>query len=202
MKIHSGEFISARKFYSKRKSGLAYNRDACRKVVASMKKIWPFSFYFLYYAALSALMPFMVLFYQELKFNGSQIGILTGVPPLITLIAAPFWTNVADSTHRHRLIMSLGIGIALVSTMIMQSMTLFIIIFLLILVINIFASPVMSLADSATIAMLGEDRALYGRIRMGGTIGWGLVAPIVGFLVDNNGLKMAFLCYGILMFSD
>lgn len=167
-----------------------------------MKKIWPFSFYFLYYAALSSLMPFMVLFYQELKFSGSQIGLLTGVPPLITLIAAPFWTNLADSTHRHRLIMSLGIGIALASTMILQSMTVFIVIFLLILVINIFASPVISLADSATMAMLGENKSMYGRIRLGGTIGWGLVAPIVGVLVDNYGLKIAFLCYGVLMFSD
>lgn len=167
-----------------------------------MKKIWPFSFYFLYYAALSSLMPFLVLFYQELKFNGSQIGLLTGIPPLVTLVAAPFWTNVADSTHRHRLIMTLGLGLALVSTMIIQSMTLFIVIFLLILVINIFVSPVVSLADSATMAMLGKDRSMYGRIRLGGTLGWGLAAPIVGVLVDNYGLKLAFLCYGVLMFSD
>lgn len=166
-----------------------------------MKKIWPFSFYFLYYAALSSLMPFMVLFYQDLKFSGSQIGLLTGVPPLITLFAAPFWTNVADSTHRHRLIMSLGIAIALVSTMILQSMTAFIIIFLLILVINIFVSPVISLADSATMAMLGEDRSMYGRIRLGGTIGWGFIAPIVGALVDNYSLKVAFFCYGLFMLS-
>ncbi len=55
-----------------------------------MKKIWPFSFYFLYFAAFSALMPFFVLFYQRLGFNGAQIGLLTGIPPLITLVAAPF----------------------------------------------------------------------------------------------------------------
>jgi PPP family 3-phenylpropionic acid transporter len=167
-----------------------------------MKKIWPFSFYLLYYGALSSLMPFMVLFYQALKFSGSQIGLLTGVPPLITLFAAPFWTNLADSTHRHRLIMTLGIGIALACTLIMQSMTAFLVIFFLIIVINIFASPVVSLVDSATMTMLGKESSLYGRVRLGGTIGWGLAAPIVGMLVDNYGLKLAFLCYGILMFSD
>ena len=77
-----------------------------------MKKIWPFSFYFLYFAALSSFMPFIVLFYQELQFNGTQIGLLTGIPPLITLVAAPFWTGVADASRRHRLIMSLGIATA------------------------------------------------------------------------------------------
>ena len=157
-----------------------------------MKKIWPFSFYFLHYAAFSALLPFIVLFYQQLNFTGTQIGLLTGIPPLLTLVAAPFWTSVADATHRHRLIMSLGIGVALVSILIMQSITTFVLIFIIILIYNFFFAPVGSLADSATIAMLGDDRGMYGRIRLGGTIGWGVIAPIAGVMVDNYGLKVAF----------
>jgi len=53
-----------------------------------MKKIWPFSYYFLNFAAFSALLPFFVIFYQQLGFNGTEIGLLTGIPPLITLFAA------------------------------------------------------------------------------------------------------------------
>src|SRR5215216_6687810 len=99
-----------------------------------MRKSWPFAFYFLYYAALSSFFPFIVLFYQELKFNGTQIGLLTGIPPLITLIAAPFWTSTADATRRHRLIMSLGITVALISVLIMQSLTMFVFIFVVIII--------------------------------------------------------------------
>lgn len=167
-----------------------------------MKKIWPFSFYFLYYAGLSTLIPFIVLFYQDLKFSGSQIGILTGIPPLITLVATPLWTNLADATHRHRLIMTLGIGVTLICTLIIQSMTLFIVIFILVLVLNIFASPVIPLVDSATMSMLGEDKSMYGRIRLGGTLGWGLLAPIAGLLVDNYGLKIAFFGSAALMLAN
>src|SRR5512132_2473619 len=122
-----------------------------------MRKIWPFAFYFLYYAALSSFMPFVVLFYQKLKFNGTQIGLLTGIPPLITLFAAPFWTNVADATRRHRLIMSLGIGVAVAAALLLQSLTAFVVIFVVIILFNIFFSPVGSLADSATMTMLGEN---------------------------------------------
>jgi len=167
-----------------------------------MKKIWPFSFYFLYFAALSSFFPFIVLFYQELKFTGTEIGLLTGIPPLITLFAAPFWTNIADVKQRHRLIMSLGIGIAVVAILILQSVTSFIVIFILILAYNFFFSPVASLADSATMSMLGEDRAMYGRIRLGGTIGWGVVAPIAGALVDRYGLKIPFWSFSIFMFIN
>ena len=42
-----------------------------------MKKIWPFTFYFLYFAAFSSALPFFVLFYQGLGFSGTQIGLLT-----------------------------------------------------------------------------------------------------------------------------
>src|SRR5215211_8258634 len=164
-----------------------------------MKKIWPFSFYFLYYAALSSFFPFVVLFYQDLKFNGTQIGLLTGIPPLITLFAAPFWTTVADARRQHRLIMSLGIGIAVTSVLILQSMTMFVIIFILILIYNFFFSPVSALADSATMAMLGDDRSMYGRIRLGGTIGWGIFAPIAGVLVQKYGLHAAFWSFSAIM---
>lgn len=167
-----------------------------------MKRIWPFSFYFLQYAAFSAFLPFIVLFYQQLNFTGTQIGLLTGIPPLLTLVAAPFWTSVADATHRHRLIMSLGIGVALVSILVMQSVTTFVLIFIIILVYNFFFAPVGSLADSATIAMLGEDRGMYGRIRLGGTIGWGVIAPIAGVMVDNYGLKVAFWGFSLFMFIN
>ena len=90
-----------------------------------MKKIWPFSFYFLYYAALAFFAPYIVLFYQQMQFNGPQIALLTGIPPLITLFAAPFWTNIADSRRRHRLVMSLGITVASVAVLLLQRMDAF-----------------------------------------------------------------------------
>jgi MFS transporter, PPP family, 3-phenylpropionic acid transporter len=167
-----------------------------------MKKIWPFTFYFLYFAAFASLMPFFVLFYQRLGFSGAQIGLLTGVPPLITLVAAPFWTSVADVKQWHKWVMGLGILATIVIIFLLQSLTSFIPVFAIIILFNFFFSPVPSLADSATIAMLGEERAMYGRIRLGGTIGWGLFAPIAGALVQNYGLRIAFWGFCVIMLMN
>lgn len=164
-----------------------------------MKKIWPFTFYFLYFAALSSLMPYLVLFYQELAFSGAQIGLLTGIPPLVTLVAAPFWTGLADSKHWHKWIMGLGIVITVLVIFLLQSLTGFVVVFALIILFNTFISPVPSLADSATMNMLGEERAKYGRIRLGGTIGWGIFAPIAGVLVQRYGLNAGFLSFSAIM---
>jgi MFS transporter, PPP family, 3-phenylpropionic acid transporter len=164
-----------------------------------VNKIWPFSFYFLYYAALAYFAPFIVLFYQQNQFNGPQIALLTGVPPLITLFAGPFWTNVADSKRIHRQVMSLGIVIAIGSALLLQHMSIFVLALITVIVFYFFFSPVASLSDSATIAMLGADKAMYGRVRIGGTIGWGLFALIAGAMINNYGLKLAF--WGFAFFS-
>src|SRR5690349_1830201 len=164
-----------------------------------MKKIWPFSFYFLYFIAFASLMPFFVLFYQRLGFNGAQIGLLTGIPPLITMVAAPFWTGLADTKRWHRWVMSLGIAMAVLVIFLLPSFTSFAIVFMGVIVFSTFLAPVASLADSATMTMLGEERAMYGRIRLGGTIGWGLFAPMAGAIAQNYGLKIVFWCFSAVM---
>jgi len=164
-----------------------------------MKKIWPFTFYFLYFAAFASLMPYFVLFYQGLGFNGTQIGLLTGLPPLITLVATPFWTGLADVRRWHQVIMGLGLAVSVGVVFLLPSFTGFALVFIAIVLLNIFISPLSALADSATITMLGEERAMYGRIRLGGTIGWGVFAPIAGALVQNYGLKYAFWSFSAIM---
>ena len=165
-----------------------------------MKKIWPFSFYFLYFAAIASLMPFIVIFYQRLGFTGTEIGLLTGLPPLITLFFAPLGAGLADSTHRHKLIMGLGLAVVIGVAILLPGLTSFAAVFALIMLFNIFLSPIGSLSDSATMSMLGEQRSMYGRIRLGGTIGWGIFAPIAGFLVQGQGLRIAFWMFAGILF--
>jgi MFS transporter, PPP family, 3-phenylpropionic acid transporter len=179
---------------------MAYNQPVCETTLEeTMKKIWPFSYYFLNFAAFSALIPFFVIFYQQLGFNGTQIGLLTGIPPLITLVAAPLGTGLADSTRRHKLIMGIGILSSVAMALLLPAFKGFAIVFAIIALYNIFMSPVGSLADSATMTMLGEEKAMYGRIRMGGTIGWGVFAPIAGYVVQHYGLNVAFWIFAAIM---
>lgn len=164
-----------------------------------MKKFWPFSFYFLYYAAMASFMPFVVLFYQQLGFNGVQIGLLTGLPPLVTLFAGPFLTGAADSTRRHNLILGAGIIGGAVTIFAVSQLASFAVIFLLVLVFNVFFAPVASLGDSATMSMLGEERAMYGRVRLGGTFGWGIFAQVAGILFYRYGLEILFYVFAGIM---
>ena len=61
-------------------------------------------------------------------------------------------------------------------------------------------APVNSLADSATMTMLGDQQHMYGRVRVGGTVGWGIIAPLAGIFIEKYGLDWAFWSYALLMF--
>lgn len=162
-----------------------------------MSSFFPAAFYFAFFGALAFLMPFLALFYQKVGFSGTQIGLLTGIAPLITLAGAPFWTGLADSTRRHKAIMALTIVTVIGAMLLMPRFDEFYILFALVVVFAFFGAPVVSLADSATMNMLGEKRDNYGKIRLWGAVGWGLFAPIAGAVVQRLGLSWPFYGYAI-----
>ncbi len=165
-----------------------------------MNKAWPFSFYFFFFAGIAFVSPFLVLYYQELGFSGTQIGLLTGVSPLLTFFSATLWTGFADRTGRHRLLMSLALLSVVVTLIIFPLLRVFAPILVISMLFSVFWAPVSPFADSATMFMIAEEKESYSRIRLGGTIGFGLAAPLAGILVQNQGIKMAFWGCAVLFF--
>lgn len=156
------------------------------------KLVWPFSFYFLYFAGVASFGPYRVLYYQSLSFTGAQIGLLAGITPLITLVSLPLLTGLADRTNQHRLILSLALLVVVSGQVIFPYIKTFSLLFGLVILFSIFFSTIMPLSNSATLSMLADRKGLYGRVRLGGTLGFGLVAALAGSLVEHYGLKIAF----------
>jgi PPP family 3-phenylpropionic acid transporter len=165
-----------------------------------MKKIYPFSFYLLYFGANTFFLPYVVLYYQSLGFTGTQIGLLSAISPLISLAGAPFWTGLADSTHRHKAIMAATMLAAIGLVVIFPFAKTIAAVFVLLLLFSFMMAPVNSLADTATMTLLGDETHLYGRVRVGGTVGWGLLAPVAGLVIERFGLSWGFWSYAIIMF--
>jgi MFS transporter, PPP family, 3-phenylpropionic acid transporter len=162
-----------------------------------MSSFFPSAFYFAFFAGMAFLMPFLALYYQDVGFSGTQIGLLTGVAPLVTLAGAPFWTGIADSTRRHKAVMVFAMLTVIGAMLLMPRFSAFAVLFGLVVVFAFFGAPIASLADSATMNMLGENRQNYGKIRLWGAVGWGLVAPVAGMVVERLGLAWPFYGYAI-----
>lgn len=165
-----------------------------------MRKTWSFSFYFLFFAGVAAHRPYLVLFFQELGFSGAQIGLLVGVAPLISVLSLPLVTGLADRTNRHRLIMSLSLVLVVALLVVFPYLEGFLVLLAVTVLFTVFFTPTLPLSASAIMYMLGDRKDLYGRIRLGGTVGFGIIATVAGALVEEFGLKMAFWSGAALFF--
>ena len=156
-----------------------------------MSKLWPFTANVLFFAALACVLPFLILFYERLGFSGPQVGVLTGLSPLVTLVSAPLWTNLADRTRRHRLVLSLIIVLSGLSLVVLPLLTSFWPVLLVVMLLSACFIPITSFFDSATMAMLGARQELYGRVRLGGALGYGLMGFLAGLLIQRSDLRWA-----------
>lgn len=156
----------------------------------------PKAVYFFYYAALACLAPFMSLYYQENGMTATQIGILSGLIPLGTWFSSPFWSGIADARQRHRgvlLLMIVGLWFSVLLLFFATTFTGFLV---SVLAYAFFIGPIVPLVDNAVMSILGKDRNDYGRVRLWGSIGWGLAALLLGPVLERAGLDWAF--YGFL----
>jgi MFS transporter, PPP family, 3-phenylpropionic acid transporter len=161
--------------------------------------IFPSIYYFLFFGALSVLFPYLAVFYQGQGLTGSQVGLLAAISPLISFFSAPLWTGTADATHRHKLITIISITGIVIVTFIFPSVASFGGLLLMVSLFAFFFAPTGSLVDSAVLTLLGERKERYGRVRLWGTLGYGLMAPFAGYLIGRAGLKWAFWGYAILL---
>ena len=158
-------------------------------------RFWPFSFYFLFFAGAVAIYNYYALFFQQEGIPGSQIGILLGASSLVGLFAGPLWSGAADAGHRHRLVLSIAIIGNITAIFLLPFFHGFLPFLLLMVIQALFGGPIISMVDNATMTMLGDEKERYGRVRAGGTIGWGLAAPIIGAFVARFGLHWNFAIY-------
>ena len=160
---------------------------------------WSKTFYFCFYAAAAALLPFLALYFESLGLTGRQIGFLAGISPLVSLFGAPLWGALADASRRHKTILSIAIAGAIALALVLSQITLFTLLIPAVVFYSLFASPIIPLTDNAVMTMLADRKGQYGRQRIWGAVGWGLAAPLIGFLIEISGLQWAFWGYSGIM---
>jgi len=162
---------------------------------------WARPLYFLFYAAGAALIPFLVIYYQDLGLAGTQIGLLAGLPALISLFSGPLWGNFQDRTSKKKLILIITFTGAVLMALVISVSRSFYLLIAVVMFFAIFSSPIPPLIDSTVMAELGGKKQKYGQFRMWGAVGWGISAPVIGWLIDLFSIKVSFWAYAALMLA-
>lgn len=82
-------------------------KSCCPKVE---RKLIPAKFfYFFYFSSLGSLLPYLALYFKQMKLTPSQVGILMGLKPFVEFICTPLWGTFVDrfKTGKSVLLLSL-----------------------------------------------------------------------------------------------
>jgi PPP family 3-phenylpropionic acid transporter len=132
------------------------------------------AFWFLHMAGMGMIFPFQSLYLREnVALAGTQLGLVLAVRPLLGMFAQPLWGHVADRTGaRGRVLAFITLGSALAHAAFPFAES-FPELLIAMAVVALFASSVMPMNTSVTLAALGTNATeRFGRIRVWGTIGF------------------------------
>ena len=148
--------------------------------------------YFLFWASLAPFIPFIGLYYESINLSGVQIGQLSSIRSLVSFISSILLAFLSDVLRRRRLILRiciLGMAAALI---IFPRAASFATLVPIVILYSIFLSPTNAILDETTLLSLDNPRD-YSKVRMGGSVGWGILVFITGWLLDNAAVGLTII---------
>ena len=160
-------------------------------------------FYFFYLAAIGTTAPFLYVVYRQHGLTPAEIGVVIAVAHVMNFIASPIWGAANDLRQQkgglH--LLPLACLCAGPSILLLQGARGLAPILLAVILWGFFAWSIISLADAATLNMLGNNRHHYGRVRVWGSLGSVCASLAVGLLGTQLGLEIVFPLYVIMLLA-
>ncbi|TAK90912.1 MAG: MFS transporter [Burkholderiaceae bacterium] len=137
-------------------------------------------FFFFYFAYVGLVSPFFSLYLQDQGFAAWQIGVLISLVQVLRIFGPNLWGWWADHTGTPvRIMRWLAVG-ALLGFAFLLLRPGFVVLFIIMVVGNLFVSGLVPLSEVLAAQFLKGDYALYGRLRMWGSIGFIVAVTVAG----------------------
>ncbi len=148
-------------------------------------------FYFFYFAALGALLPYWGLYLQSLGFSAREIGELIAILMATKIVAPNIWGWIADHSGRRMVIVRVGSLLSVVAFAgIFLGVSYWWVAFVICL-FSFFWNATLPQFEAATLSHLGDDSTQrYSRIRLWGSVGFIVAVVAVGPLLEAQGINL------------
>ncbi len=157
--------------------------------------------YFIIYSAFGISGTYIPLYYSNARgFSPIEIGYILSAAPLVSIVAQLFWGNIADMVKSKNILLSVMFLILCVFVGLLPLGKIFVLALVLQCLFAFMESPAYSLVDTICTENCSKMGLVFGKIRLAGTIGYGLVGLLSGYIINQN-IFLMFPAYIILMLS-
>jgi len=150
--------------------------------------------YFLYWASLAPFIPYVALYYESINLTGTQIGQLGSIRSMVSFISSILLAFLSDLLRRRKLILRVCVLGMTAALLIFPHAASFVTLIPIVVLYSVFLSPTSAILDETTLETLDNPRN-FSKVRMGGSVGWGILVFITGWLLDNAAVDLTIIFY-------
>jgi len=144
-------------------------------------------FYFLFFAAVGAFLPYWSLYLEGIGLEAERIGTLVALGMAVRIVTPNLWGWLADRRGRRMGIIRLGAVAGVACFALIPFTRDALALALVIVVYNAFWTAVMPQFEAVTLGHLGPRTARYSRIRLWGSVGFVFASAGAGMLLERSG---------------
>ncbi|PAB57033.1 MFS transporter [Anaeromicrobium sediminis] len=157
-----------------------------------------FAYYFVYFGSLPMFNLFIPIFLKNKGFTQTKIGILLSLAQIIGIGAMPFWANITDKSKSKNNILRLILICSAIAMFTFSKMDNEYSLYILYGLFAFFNCALIFLGDTITLEVADKNNLDYGKIRLGGTLGFSVFAIVAGKIASIK-LDYVFVAYVIMI---
>lgn len=151
------------------------------------------AFLFFYYSAMTIIISYLPVYFQERGLLGSQIGFLLAVGPLAAMISQPFWGYMTDKYKTSKRTILFCLAGSLISALFLFQNISYSLLIVAVFIFFAFMSPVGGLGDSLAQKTANQFKISFGSIRLWGSLGFACMSLVGGFLLATIGVSFIYV---------
>ncbi len=145
--------------------------------------------YAVYFGTIAVIFPFFAIYLNLRGFSPSRIGLILAATEAAGVTAPFVLGRLADRTGRYRSVMAVMVLITASALLLLHQVSFFPLVLLSAFIYGFFFKPLSGLADALSGRVLSDSSANYGKVRLGGTLGFILVSltlQSIGVMESNT----------------
>lgn len=155
-------------------------------------------YYFLFFFAVAAYVPFRNLYFDAAGFTGAELGLIGAVGSVMGILTAPLLGLISDAAKDYRSLIKLSV---ILSAFVINGFLFTDYLWPILLtqvVMAIFSAPLMPIVDAVAVEQAPNYNYTYGQVRLWGAAGWTVMMVIAGYVFNKIGYTYIFPAYTIL----
>ena len=158
--------------------------------------LWKLRLYFaIYIGSGGFLFPFLALYYKQVGLTGAQMGSLASLGWTVSMLLAPLWGRWGDTARNPKLVLQVALVGAGITYFFIGLQATFIGIAVFIALSSVFDNSIGSLSTTHALSATQNEKSGFGSIRLFGSLGWAVAAPLAGWLIERAGMIVPFAGY-------